>query len=459
MKIWLTLVISLLFAFTSCKFTGDQQAATKKAPKTETSTGTHPEWILQSNVYEVNIRQYTPEGTFRAFAPHFSRLKAMGVDILWLMPVTPISKYDRKGTLGSYYAVADYTSINPEFGTMEDFKWFVNEAHKQGFKVITDWVANHTGADHPWVNSHPEFYNLDSTGKPKSVYDWTDTRELNFDNKAMRDSMTAFMKFWINETGIDGYRCDVAGEVPDDYWAEVIPQLRKLKTIFMLAEGERPSLHTAGFDASYPWEMFHTMKLIAKGESNAPAIDTVLWKYDSSYPKDAAYLYFTSNHDENSWNKSDFETFPGKSHAPFAVLTQTLKGSLPLIYSGQEEPVLRAISFFEKDSMSFNKLERDGFYRTLLELRKRNPAMAINTSFIKIPTGSDSSTYAFLRRSGGQKVLVVVNLDDQPRSIAINQKDIEGNVKEIFSGRTEKIGSTYTLDMEPWGYRVYEYVK
>ncbi|WP_315821941.1 alpha-amylase family glycosyl hydrolase [Paraflavitalea speifideaquila] len=226
-----------------------------------------PDWIKQSNVYEVNVRQFTPQGTFKAFGDHLRRLKIMGVDILWFMPVTPISKLDRKGTLGSYYAVADYKAINPEFGTMDDFKQLVQIAQANGFKVIVDWVANHTGADHPWLTSHPDFYNRDSTGKAKYAFDWSDTRDLNFDNKEMRDSMIAAMKYWIQETNIDGFRCDVAGEVPTDFWKDCIRQLRQVKNVFMLAEGDKGELHTAGFDASYPWDMFQTMKKSSCGRT------------------------------------------------------------------------------------------------------------------------------------------------------------------------------------------------
>jgi alpha-amylase len=443
--------------FSACKFSSTQQEQAGPVV-TAASDSLHPSWILQSNVYEVNIRQFTKEGTFRAMATHFDRLRDMGVEILWLMPVTPISSLDRKGTLGSYYAVADYRTINPEFGTMEDFKWFVDEAHKKGFKVITDWVANHTGADHPWVTNHTNFYNLDSAGKPKSVYDWTDTRELNFDNKAMRDSMTENMKFWIRETGIDGFRCDVAGEVPDDYWAEVIPQLRQMKEIFMLAEGDKPGLHAAGFNASYPWDVFQAMKKVANGSTNALVIDTLMNRLDT-FPAGAIRLYFTSNHDENSWNKSDFETFPSASHAPFAVLTQTLRSSLPLIYSGQEEPVLRAVSFFEKDSMGFKNYGRAAFYKTLLNLRSNNKALAVHSTFNKISTGNDKSLYAFIRSNGKDKVFVLVNLTGQKQIAELNDTNIDGHAKNVFDGKEQDFKGKTRIELAPWDYKVLEYVK
>jgi len=224
----------------------------------------HPDWIIQGNIYEVNVRQYTPEGSFAAFGKHLQRLKAMGVQTLWFMPVNPISKTDRKGSLGSYYAVSDYTAINPEFGTMNDWKALVKQAHTLGFKVIIDWVPNHTGADHYWLQKHPDFYVKDSTGKAMMAADWADTRKLNYNNPELVDTMIAQMKKWIDSTDIDGFRCDVAGDVPDNFWKKCILTLKNTKDIFMLAEGDKPELHKDGFDATYSWNEFSMMKKLLK---------------------------------------------------------------------------------------------------------------------------------------------------------------------------------------------------
>ena len=431
----------------------DKKTASEKAG----SANEHPEWLAQSNIYEVNVRQYTPAGTFKAFEAALPRLKEMGVEILWFMPVTPISNVDRKGTLGSYYAVADYTAINPEFGTMDDFKTLVSKSHDMGFKVIVDWVANHTGADHPWLTSHPEFYNHDSTGKAIYAFDWSDTRDLNYDSEELRDSMIASMKFWLQETGIDGFRCDVANEVPEDFWKDCIAELRSVKTIFMLAEGDKPELHKAGFDASYAWPMFQAMKQVAAGERNCLKLDSVLAVMNGAFPHDASFLYFTSNHDENSWNKSDFETFPGSKHAPFAVFTQTMKAGVPLIYSGQEEPVLRAIPFFEKDSMEFKNYDRANFYKTLLELRKKNPALAIDAGFEKVSVGDDHALFAFVRQKGNNKIGVILNLSDNEQTITIRNNLLAGEPLNLFMGVKEKLSLNHSFQIEPWGYIVYVY--
>jgi alpha-amylase len=414
----------------------------------------HSSWIAQGNIYEVNIRQYTPEGTFRAFAPHLQRLKDMGVQTLWFMPIQPISKKDRKGPMGSYYAIANYTAINPEFGTMEDWNALVKQAHDMGFKVIIDWVANHTGADHPWLTAHKDFYELDSaTGQAKSPFDWTDVRKLNYKNPAVGDSMLAAMQFWVNESNIDGFRCDVAAEVPKEFWVKAIGELRKKKNLFMLAEADKGWLHEAGFDATYAWPQFHKMKEIAAGRRPAFALDSVNAMVDTSFPKKAMLMYFTSNHDENSWNKADWGTMPGASHAPFAVLTQTIARSVPLIYSGQEEPFLDSIRFFYKDTITFGKFERANFYKTLLNLRKNNEALAADASFKKLATSNDAAMYCFEREKGGKKVLVVLNLSATPQEFTWKTAPSQKEWNNVFNGVKEPVDKGFGI--EPWGYAIY----
>ncbi|MFL9483319.1 alpha-amylase family glycosyl hydrolase [Chitinophagaceae bacterium LWZ2-11] len=417
----------------------------------------HPAWIMQGNIYEVNVRQYTPEGTFKAFEKHLQRLKDMGVQTLWFMPINPIGKKDRKGTLGSYYAVADYEAINPEFGTMDDWKALVKKAHEMGFKVIIDWVPNHTSADHPWLISNPDFYEKDSTGKPAIPFDWVDTRKLNYKNKAVADTMIASMKFWIDNTGIDGFRCDVAQDVPDEFWTRCIAALRADKNIFMLAEGNKPSLHKDGFDATYTWNDFNIMKLIVKGERKAKDLDSTINNTDTTFPANALRMYFTSNHDENSWNKADYETMPGESHAPFAVLTQTIGRSVPVIYSGQEEPFLRAIRFFYKDTITLAKFERAAFYKTLLDLRKRNEALAANAKFTRIKTSDDDKVFAYTREMTGKKIFVILNLSNTPVSVKVDNANINGNATEIFTNTKNNLQTGKELNLKAWGYFVYEY--
>jgi glycosidase len=451
MKKFLFLIALPLIIF-SCK-----SKDTKPVVAKDEKSISHPAWIMQGNIYEVNIRQYTPEGTFNAFAKHLDRLKEMGVQTLWFMPLNPISKLDRKGTMGSYYAVSDYTAINPEFGSLADWMQLVQTIHDKGMKVIIDWVPNHTGADHRWIKDHPDFFVKDSTGKPAVPYGWTDTRQLDYKNMVMQDSMIAAMKYWMTNTGIDGFRCDVAWNVPAEFWSKCTGQLRALnKDMFMLAEGDKPYLLTSGFDAYYPWEMFHMMVMVAKGERPAFALDSVKNKYDTTYVKNSIPMYFTSNHDENSWNKSDFGTFPGAVHAPFAVFTQTMAGTVPLIYSGQEEPVLRALAFFEKDPISFGKFQRAGFYKTLLELRKKDAALAADASFRRVNVGNNKVLYAYVREKGGKKIFVILNLSGSEQAVKVYDEDLLGKPYNVFMGTNEELTNKQWM-IGPWGYVVYEY--
>jgi glycosidase len=434
----------IVASFTACNTPPVQQSA-------------FPKWIAQSNIYEVNVRQYTPEGTFAAFSNHLPRLREMGVDILWFMPITPISVADRKGERGSYYAVADYTAVNPEFGTLDDWKALVKKAQGMGFKVIIDWVANHTGADNRWIKTNPEFFVTDAKGNLQYAFDWSDTRDLDYWNPVLRDSMIHAMKFWVTETGIDGFRCDVAAEVPRMFWEEAIRQLKQVKPdIFMLAEADVAWVHDAGFHASYGWDGFAKMKQVAKGEKSARVLDTVLRHLDETFKPGAIKMYFTSNHDENSWNKADYETMPGPIHAPFAVLTQTWKNTLPLIYSGQEEPHLDSLSFFYKDTIHFSKFERAPFYKTLLELRKANPALAVDADYKKLRTTNDDAIYAYLRSKGNSKVLVILNLSGAQQQFQLLDAAAAGTYNNVFRTAKETITNGAAMQLQPWEYFVCE---
>ncbi len=452
------LIIIVLSSVSLFLSTANAQQKPKLSANTTTKDG-HPAWIMQGNIYEVNVRQYTPEGTFNAFAKHLSRLKKMGVQTLWFMPVNPIGILDRKGALGSYYAVRNYKAINPEFGTMGDWNKLVNQCHEMGFKVIIDWVANHTSADHYWLTTHPDFYVLDSiTHKAVTPFDWTDARKLNYKNNELRDSMTSDMEFWLKTSHIDGFRCDVASEVPKDFWSKCIAKLRKGRSIFMLAEASEPWIHEAGFDATYTWPEFNVMKEIVKGNSKASSLDSIFSKVDNDFQSNALRMFLTSNHDENSWNKSDYGTMPGATHAPFAVLTQTMKRSVPLIYSSQEEPYLDSISFFYKNTIPFGKYARAGFYTKLLTLRKINEALAANASYNKIKSTADDKIFAYTRENNGAKVLVVLNLSEDALTATLSSPTLSGKATEIFSNKIETLSDKQHFILKPWDYKVYSYL-
>ncbi len=385
-------------------------AAFSCAPKHENA---HPDWAYDAVVYEMNIRQYTPEGTFAAAQAELPRLEELGVDILWLMPIHPIGVKERKGTLGSYYAISDYCAVNPEFGTMADFETFLAAAHKMGFRVILDCVANHTSPDAKWINECPaDWYVRDSLGNTVVNYDWTDIAELNYDNRDVWTAMQAAMRFWM-EKGVDGFRCDMACEVPFDFWKETISMLRsEWPDMYMLAGGEDPRLHTvAGFDASYAWELHHILNDIAQGRKNVPELLEYIEKDAAAVPSDALRLMFTSNHDENSWAGTEFERM-GDAAGAMAVLTFTLPSGQPLIYTGQEMGWNKRFEFFEKDPVpAWEENGYTDFYKELVALRHAHPALAAGRdggSFDLI--SSEDSTIVFARTVPGDTVTVKVQL-------------------------------------------------
>ncbi len=326
-KLFSLLVLSLAVMMVSF---AQGNSRNKKNTEKNMSELKHVDWSRNANIYEVNIRQYTPEGTFKAFEKHLPRLKKMGVDILWIMPIHPVSELNRKGTLGSYYAVQDYKAVNPEFGNMDDFKRLVEHAHSLGMKVIIDWVANHSGWDNVWTKDHADFYEKDKDGKLVSPFDWTDVISFDYNNPEMRAAMTDALKFWLTETTIDGYRCDVAGMVPTDFWESARREMEVIKPVFMLAEDEdNADLLRYAFDMNYSWKLHKLMNSIAKGEQNAKEIwGNILWS-GTTFPEDAYRMNFTTNHDENSWNGTIGERL-GDAKNAMAVLAWTVPG-MPFI--------------------------------------------------------------------------------------------------------------------------------
>lgn len=408
----------------------------------------------KSTIYEVNIRQYTPEGTFKAFEKHLPRLKKMGIDILWLMPIHPIGEKNRKGSLGSYYSVKDYKGINPSFGTKEDFKALVKKIHDQDMLVIIDWVANHTAWDHPWIKEHPGWYTKDSTGKIIApIPDWTDVADLDYSNKAMRKEMIEALKYWVKEFNIDGYRCDVAGMVPTKFWNTVRLELEKIKPVFMLAEAEQPDLHDVAFDACYAWNLHHIMNEIAKGKKNANDLKKYFPKQEKKFGKDVYQMAFTTNHDENSWNGTVFERMPN-SYKTFAVLTFVVP-SMPLIYSGQEAGLNERLAFFEKDTIQWKKHEMEKLYTKLIKLKKENPALW-NGSYggdMKIlKTTVPAKVFAFLREKKDNKILAVFNFSAENTNVDIKDSLEEKQFIDYFSG--EQVNVDKTMNLGGWEYRV-----
>ena len=458
-KKYLVYILPLAFVLLINESCNDQKQK-EQEQETVADTSGHPAWSAQSNIYEVNLRQYSAAGTIMAFEKDLPRLKDMGVEVLWFMPITPIGIEGRKMTekeLGSYYAVKDYKGFNPEFGTMDDWKAFVKHAHDMGFKVITDWVANHSAPDNHWMKAHPDFYAKDSLGKTIAPNDWTDVRKLNYSNRELRDSMIDAMKFWVTETGIDGFRCDVADDVPVDFWKECIGTLRKTKNIFMLAEGDNLDLYNAGFDAIYAWDIMHTTADLYAGKKSVKQFDSLINADIAQYPKTAYRMFFTTNHDENSWNGTEYEKY-GDAYKTFAVFSQTMYQSIPLIYNGQEDMNKKRLKFFVKDTIAWDgKNLMAPFYKTMLGLRKSNMALAADASYKRLSSTADNSIFAYKREKEGHKVVVILNLSKQAQKFSIKDASINGNPMNIFMGVKEKVNDIHEFSIEPWGYIVYDY--
>ena len=386
----------------------------------------HPEWTYDSVVYEVNIRQFSPEGTFKGVEAQLPRLKELGVDVLWLMPMYEIGTVERKGTLGSYYAISDYKKVNPEFGTMEDFEHLLAVAHQMGFKVILDWVANQTAPDHVWMTEKPAgFYERDAEGNAIWEYDWTDTRSLNYENQEVWWAQDDAMRFWL-EKGVDGFRCDAAGEVPAEFWYAIMPKMNKdYPEAYFLAEAERDNLADSRttFDANYAWELHHLLNSLAQGSKTPADLKEYLDRDAARFPKEAFRLTFTSNHDENSWAGTEFER-EGKAADACAVLCFTLPASQPLIYTGQEIGLSRRLAFFEKDPITdWSANEHTGFYKTLVDLKHNNPALAAGERGGKMVWWEAPEGWvAFHRQVKDNMVIVLANFGTPVEQDAVQEK-------------------------------------
>lgn len=459
----LSVVLAATLASCGMSSSPDSTAVAENVGHSETKVLRHPEWSNNATIYEVNIRQHTPEGTFQAFEKDLDRLKSMGVDIIWVMPIHPIGKENRKGELGSYYSIVDYKAINPEFGKLEDFKKMVQSAHSKGMKIIIDWVANHTAWDAVWVKDHPEWYTKDSLGNfMPPVPDWADVIDLNYDNQEMRAAMIDAMKYWVKECDIDGFRCDVAMFVPTDFWDSARLALDSIKPVFMLAEAEQKDHHLKAFDMSYSWEFMGLMNDIAAGKKSLNDIDTYLSKQDTAFPKSAFRMSFTTNHDENTWNGTASERL-GKAYLVYDVLAMTLTG-MPLVYSGQEgaesyaDGTPHRLRFFDKDTVVWNNYKNQELYSKLFHAHKENKALwngALGGRPERIKTSSDDLIYAFTRKVDNNQVVVLLNFSDKPQKIDFIDELPEGDFLSILNNETFSIYSRGDVKLPAYGYQVF----
>jgi glycosidase len=417
-----------------------------------------PDFLAKAVIYEVNVRQYTEAGTFNAFSEHLPRLRDLGVDILWFMPIHAISEKNRKGTLGSYYAVADYKSVNPEFGSEADFKRLVAKAHSMGFTVILDWVANHTGWDHPWIEEHPEWYTKGADGQithPLGT-DWTDVADLDYSNPELRLAMVDAMKYWVSEYDIDGFRADVAGEVPTDFWEAARVELEKEKKLFMLAEdGSNFLLLNSAFDANYGWNLLGLMNSLARGSSDAGSFRRNLKSQLIEYRPGGFPMNFITNHDENSWNGTEYERM-GDGVKAFSALYFTVPG-MPLIYSGQEVGLNKRLAFFEKDQIEWQESEMTALYSRLSELKEKHPALwngKAGGDFEFYLSGNDK-VLSFIRSKGESVVVVLINTTASSQQFTIDFGDSLGTLFKFSDGFKSELVGKQSFELAPWQFEIY----
>ncbi|MEO3879160.1 alpha-amylase family glycosyl hydrolase [Rheinheimera fenheensis] len=425
----------------------------------------HPEWSKNAVIYQINTRQFTPEGTFAAAQQQLPRLKAFGVDILWLMPIQPIGEVNRKGSLGSPYSVKDYYGVNPEFGTLDDIKAFIRAAHAQGMYVILDWVANHSAWDNHLVTEQPDWYIRDWKGdfRPTPWWDWSDIIELDYDKPGLRKYMTEAMKYWVKEVGFDGFRADVAGFVPLDFWQQVRKELDEIKPVFMLAEFEGRDFHAEAFDMTYGWTWHQAVHAIANGHADVNKLYVYYSWNEKYYPQNIMRMLGVSNHDQNAWEGTEFEMFGDA--LPAVIALSVVSEGMPMIYNGQEVGNPRRLAFFERDPITWHDengdfIQHDNgkLYQRLFALKKANTALwnaDWGARMIPVHNSQAAQVLSFVRQNDKDKVFAVFNFSDSEQQVSFKAHLHHGKYTEYLSAETAEFGTDTRLTLPAWGYRIY----
>lgn len=436
-------------------------ARTDYAPRDAVEVA-NAEWTRDAVLYQLNTRQFTPEGTFKAAQKQLPRLAAMGVDIIWLMPIHPIGEAHRKGSLGSPYAVRDYRAVNPEFGTEAEFRAFVDEAHRLGLKVILDWVANHSAYDNPLTKSHPEWYTRTPEGALTSPQgtDWSDVADFDYSQPALRRYMTESLAYWVRKFGVDGFRCDVAGYVPTDFWETARAELDKVKPVFMLAEWEQRDLHARAFDATYGWGWKEAMQRLVKSGEGAGPIRGYYAGQAETWPQAAMRMVYTENHDQNSWDGIAAQIY-GPAYEAAIALSFTGSG-LPLIYNGQEADNDRQLEFFERDPIIWKQGRHADLFARLIALKTETRALhngRFGAPMVEVPTSQSADVYAFTRGAAGERVFAVFNLSPRPLTLTFDKARHHGRYTDALTGEAASFTGGETLDLPAWGYRIFKQTK
>jgi 1,4-alpha-glucan branching enzyme len=419
----------------------------------------HPDWCRDAAIYELNTRQFTAEGTLAAAQRELPRLRALGVTIIWLMPIHPIGELRRKGTLGSPYAVRDYLAVDAQLGSFADLRSFVAAAHALGLYVILDWVANHSAWDNPLTEQHPEWYARDWRGSltPTPWWDWDDVVDFDYSQPGLRDYMSAAMQFWVREAAVDGFRCDVAGFVPTDFWERVRRDLEAIKPVFLLAEAEDRELHRRAFDMSYGWSWHNALHAIAQGKGDVGGLRGFYSWHEKGFGRDALRMLFVSNHDKNSWEGTEYELFGDALDA--AIVLSVVSDGLPLIYNGQEAGNRRRLAFFEKDPIDWQPHRYAEFYGTLLAFKRAQPALwngAWGAPMINIVTGAPQQELAFVRAAAdGSAVAAFFRLSNSAGDLTIDAMPQAGDYRDAFDGSRQQLVDGSVLTLPAWGWRVF----
>ena len=421
----------------------------------------NPEWSYNAVLYELNVRQFTPEGTFVAAIERLPFLRSLGVDAIWLMPIYPIGQAGRKGTLGSYYSIRDYMAVNEEFGTEDEFCAFVTAAHALGMKVLLDWVANHTARDARWITERPaEWYERDAEGVAVVPWDWTDTAKLNYANHEVWRGQIDAMRYWVEKFGVDGYRCDMAMLVPIEFWQEASEELHRIKSdIFMLAEAEEDNLFDRAFNMSYQWNIHHIMCDIAKGARRVWDLRNAIHAERARYPREALRMSFTSNHDENSWSGSEQSRF-GRALEVMTAMTFLMPSTMPLIYTGQEVGYDHSFEFFERDAIptsAYVENRTTELYRRLTALKHGEAALAAGErggEMIEIDNNAKDCIMTFVREVKGSRVVAIMNLSPYVIHADFNTGIYADMYRDALSGARVRLDEHVERDLQPWSYQI-----
>lgn len=419
---------------------------------------THPEWSRNAAIYQVNIRQFTRAGTFAAAERELPRLRDLGVRILWLMPIHPIGEKNRKGTLGSPYSVRDHFGVNPEFGTLADLESFVERAHELGLYVILDWVANHTAWDHPLVEAHPEWYERDWKGdfRPTPWWDWTDIIDLDYSQPGVRRYMLEALEYWVREAGVDGYRCDVAGYIPVEFWDEARRRLDAIRPVFMLAEWESRDLHARAFDMTYSWSWHDALHDVARGDADVMRLHQYYAEHQSAFPPGGMRMNFLTNHDKNAWEYTEFEAFGDA--LPAAIVLSVVSEGTPMLYNGQEAGNEKRLEFFERDPIEWRDHENGKLYRKMIALKTGNTALwnaGWGAPMIHVPNDRPSEVFSFVRRNDADKVFAIFNFSPESQDVGFEESLYHGMYEDYPAGRRVELDADTRLSMAPWSYRVF----